>query len=178
MDEFTVPLGIVADIIGIITFVAALWLIYKTRQEYRRRLRELNEGQREGGWILSVGIGGDISGSVKHYLESANLSRYPLKNLSHDGVLDSDNYDDMLRQLLRVKDDITQSGATEVHLFYKGPVTLALAIGAIFDNWLPIKVYGFVDGQYRLDMVLNKGTVLGLKNTDIESFVRTIAEEG
>lgn len=61
MDEFTVLLGIVADIIGIITFVAALWLIYKTRQEYRRRLRELNEGQREGGWILSVGIGGDIS---------------------------------------------------------------------------------------------------------------------
>ena len=55
-----------------------------------------------------------------------------------------------------------QTGATEVHLFYKGPVTMAMAIGAVTDNWVPIKVYEYTQGAYRLNLVLEKETVKGL----------------
>ena len=39
----------------------------------------------------------------------------------------------IVKDLLKIKDQLTQVGITELHLFYKGPVTMA--IRAITDNW-------------------------------------------
>jgi hypothetical protein len=50
-----------------------------------------------------------------------------------------------------------------------GPVSLAVGIGAVFDNWVPVKVYQYVNGTYKLDLVLHKETVLSLLNITAET---------
>lgn len=88
----------------------------------------------------------------------------------------SDQYYDVLRDLLKAKGRLTEAGATELHMFYKGPVTLAMGVGAILDNWIPIKVYQYSDGTYKKDFVLEKGTVLGLLGTGLSDALETIGE--
>ncbi len=56
----------------------------------------------------------------------------------------------------------TKTGLTELHLFYKGPVSLAAGIGAVFDNWVPVHLYEFKDGTYHRALTIEKESVRGL----------------
>jgi hypothetical protein len=49
---------------------------------------------------------------------------------------------------------------TEVNIYYQGPVTFAMALGAMFDNWVPVKIYAFRDGRYHLDLALTTETFI------------------
>ena len=40
-----------------------------------------------------------------------------------------------------LKDQAMKAGATEVLLFYGGPVDLAIYVGARLQNWVPVKVF-------------------------------------
>ena len=51
---------------------------------------------------------------------------------------------------------------TELHLFYKGPVSFAAGVGAVFDNWAPVHLYEFKDGTYHKALTIEKESVRGL----------------
>jgi hypothetical protein len=44
---------------------------------------------------------------------------------------------------------------------------MATALGAITDNWVPLKVYEYSKGTYQLTCVLEKETVKGLLAGDV-----------
>jgi len=103
-----------------------------------------------------------IYGSGQTFAEMQRLAReLNLTNVTFYGFIPVEQFDQVLQEFRKVKNELTNEGATEVHLFYKGPVTLAMALGALFSDWVPIKVYAFVDGVYRLQITLDRRMVRG-----------------
>jgi len=47
----------------------------------------------------------------------------------------------------------------EILLFYGGPVTIMAPIGAIVDNWVPVKLFGLYNGKYVFQFTLNRELV-------------------
>jgi hypothetical protein len=151
----------VANLIEVGSFIFVIILFLKARAELARYLRSRRTTVSDRPWALAVGLGSDITGSVKEYLRDMRLEM-PIETYVRQGYVPSRDLYPVLRDLLKIKDKLTQVGVTEVHLFYKGPVTVAMAIGAITDNWVPIKVYEYTQGRYEMDLVLEKETVKGL----------------
>ncbi len=118
-------------------------------------------------WVppAAIGIGGDIIGQVESFLKANDLAHIPVEKHVEDGFLPAGKYYNVLSDLLKIKNRLTQAGVTEVLVFYRGPVSLAMGIGSIFDNWVPVKVYEFKEGTYHLNFVLDKETVIGLLGT-------------
>lgn len=110
---------------------------------------------------LAIGLGGSIQGAVMKCLYDHEL-QMPVKDYSIDGFITDAQFEEIIRDFNTVKAELTQQGVTEVHLFYKGPVTLAMALGSIFSNWVPLKVYSFAEGGYRLQIRFDRRTVRGL----------------
>lgn len=165
METINEWLGLAASLLQIGSFVFALftfWVLWRARRQLKQELLRLRRENTARPMALAIGLGGDIQGTVRQFLDSNGLQMIQITPYSWDGVIPEDRYHDVLRTLLKIKQNLTDRGITELYLFYKGPVTLAMGIGAIFDNWVPIKLYGYHGGTYRLEMILEKETVLGL----------------
>lgn len=154
-------LSLAANAIQVGSFIFVVVVFLRARAELARYLRSRKTTISERPWALAVGLGGEITGTVKKFLEDEGLD-IQVESYSQEGYISPDDYPRVLKDLLKIKDRLTQVGVTELHLFYKGPVTMAMAIGAITDNWVPIKVYEYTQGNYRLNLVLEKETVKGL----------------
>jgi len=131
--------------------------------------------QRRAGSValaLAIGIGGSIEGAVRTYLDANGLADIQIRELAHEGRLPPEGFYRLLGRLHEIKQEFTDLGVTEVHLFYKGPVTLAMGIGSILDNWIPVKVYELnkETGTYVFNFTLGKGAVLEV--------LREVAEAG
>ncbi len=150
-----------ANLIEIGSFVFVIILFLRARAELARYLHSRKDTLSERPWALTVGLGSDITGTVAEYLKDQGLD-IQVESYTREGYISPDDQQRILKDLLKIKDRLTQVGVTEIHLFYKGPVTMAMAIGAITDNWVPIKVYEYTQGGYRLNLVLEKETVKGL----------------
>lgn len=173
MNGFDV-LGTLANLIEVVSFIVVVILFLQARRQFQRYLKTRATAVSEQPWAIAVGIGGDIQGQVKRFLDKTGFSQMPLENYVHQGYVPPGDFYKVLRDMLRIKNKLAQGGATEVHLFYRGPVTLAMGIGSIFDNWVPVKIYEYDEGSYRLDFVLEKGTVLGLLDTDPDNTVERL----
>ncbi|MFH1097741.1 MAG: SAVED domain-containing protein [Candidatus Desantisbacteria bacterium] len=64
----------------------------------------------------------------------------PIEELSFDG-LGQHNIEEFINELSKKRQWFVAKNATEIHLFIAGPVMSATLIGAIFDNWRPVKLY-------------------------------------
>jgi hypothetical protein len=55
-------------------------------------------------------------------------------------------------------------GIRKVHLFYGGPLPVAAALGAITDNWVPVRWYAHnkKTGKYEYTFTLDVETVKGV----------------
>lgn len=167
-------IDIAANVIGVVSFLVVLGLFLQARARYRRYVKSREETLSERPWALAIGINGGIVGQVGQYLEVNKLGHIQIEEYSRAGFLPADEYYNVLADLSRIKDRLTTAGVTEVHLFYKGPVSLAMGIGSIFDNWVPVKVYDYPDGRYHLNFVLDKGTVIGLLGTGPGSTLKDV----
>ena len=154
-------LSLAANAIQVGSFIFVVIVFLRARAELARYLRSRKTTVSERPWALAIGLGSDITGTVKKYLEDEQLD-FPVEDYCREGLISPSDFPGVLKDLIKIKDRLTQVGATEVHLFYKGPVTMAMAIGAITDNWVPVKVYEYTQGAYRLNLVLEKETVKGL----------------
>ena len=157
-------LGWTANIIQILTALFAIWVFWNTRQRLKRYVERARAVGTATPAALAIGIGGSIKGTVRQYLDAHDLAGVPIEEFVYPGLLPKRKFYDVLRELHKIKQAMTDTGVTEVHLFYKGPVTLAMGIGSVFENWVPVKIYEFDHsiGGYEFDFTLGKGTVLEL----------------
>ena len=51
------------------------------------------------------------------------------------------NIHEHIERLSKIKYNFQAEGVMELHLFIKGPVMMGTIIGAIFDNWITVKLY-------------------------------------
>lgn len=65
----------------------------------------------------------------------------PVEELTMPGLNDANDIALFIAGLRRKKQAIQDAGYTEVHLFIAGPIIAGVAVGGIFDNWKPIKLY-------------------------------------
>ncbi len=150
-----------AAIVDIITVAVAAFgtiQIWYLRRTYRRRLQALAQTRSRRPVAIAVGIGGDISEAVKSYLKDQGMEDIELFTITRTGYVSAE-------EMLKVRDEFLDlkarlGAATEVHYFYKGPVPLTTALGAILDNWAPAVLYEY-DGAYRPVIYLNKQFTVG-----------------
>lgn len=110
---------------------------------------------------LTIGLGGSVQGAVMKWLYDHEL-QMPVRDYSVEGFIPPEQFGEIIREFNNIKAELTRQGVTKVHLFYKGPVTLAMALGSIFSNWVPLEVYAFSEGSYTLQMTFDRRTVRGL----------------
>jgi len=81
-----------------------------------------------------------IKNSVESYLKSQNMEM-DVQEIKMDGINsteDLENFFELLREKKRV---LTAELTTELHLFIMGPVMAGTIAGAMFDNWISVKLY-------------------------------------
>lgn len=158
------PIGNVADVLSMVTAACAIWaatFFWRARRTYRRRLRALESQRSRRPCALAVGLGGgSIEGQVRQYLADRGVTEIAILAVSRDHHVAPDEFPTIMKELVAQKQHLTEIGATEVFVFYKGPVTFAMAVGALLDNWVPAKLFNFSGGRYTLDLILDKRAVI------------------
>ena len=83
-----------------------------------------------------------IKGEVQLYLKALGkkYSNMEIMEVNIKGVF-SQNLKDFIVALSVKRNELEAVQATEVHLFFAGPVFAATLVGAMFDNWRPVKIY-------------------------------------
>ena len=115
---------------------------------------------------IAIGVGVAVKGDVDKFLKENLEEKVPLV-LSYErpGFFSREQ---LLNIIYEIRDEIrglmTVGGITEVHLFYGGPLMVAAALGAIADNWVPVKWYqrNPKTGQYEYAFTLDVETVKGI----------------
>ncbi len=165
--EIVDVIGLVSDIVGLGTFLFTALAFWRARNQLRRYLQSQQDLRLDHPAAVVVDLTGtDITQQVKAYLKEQGQDMH-LANCRHEGVT-SDNFWKIISELQRIKSDLTELDIREVHLFYKGPVTVGMAIGMLFDNWVPVHVYQFSRGRYERHAVLTKESIKGIKVSPID----------
>lgn len=150
----------VSNFIGIVTFLAAVysaWRLWRQDRQLREKISkttpkveeyaqqvELHRGvqtRKPVAFALSLIPKADsIRNSVQEFLNLQNW-KMPIEELNMDGI-QSDADRERFVNALRVKRRLfDEQGVTEIHLFFAGPVSAAVLVGAALDHWVPIKLY-------------------------------------
>jgi hypothetical protein len=166
-------IGLAADIIAIGTLLFTAAVFWQARRKLALALKTIQMRGGEAPVALAIGLGQDIHKAVEIYLQERGMSM-PVYNYTKAGVVPSSQFHSVLRDILEIKQRITSAGVKEVHLFYMGPVTLSVGLGAVLDNWAPVIVYKYANGRYEPEFVLQKETVLGLLDQAVDSGIDMI----
>jgi hypothetical protein len=153
------------QIFSVIPFLIAAWLFLTRARRYKRKMKELEQPISEKPKALTISlVGTDITGQVRQFLEGKSLKMEIESYYKPTGVTQG-NIQSLLYDILKLKRKMTDEGVTEVHLFLACPLVFATAIGAIFDNWVPVKVYHLnrETGTYQFWTSLHKGFIPGLE---------------
>ena len=155
-------LGKIANVLQILSFIFPLatgaYFLIKSRQ-LNRRLQALATTLSTRPAAIAIGLGGSIEGNVRQCLKDNSLEMEVIP-CTREGVVQPSDFPGILREIQGLKARLDEIGVTEVHVFYKGPVTFATALGAMFRNWVPVKIYAFEGGTYVLHMRLDKETII------------------
>lgn len=133
-------------IVGLITAGitgVAWWNLRAEQRKVKDRLDALAHESKGQPVAIAVGIGpkvGDISGTVKKYLDSQGL-QMQIFSIFRDGEVDEDEAYVILDEVLALRRQLNAAGPTRIHFFYGGPVALAASLGAALDNWVPTLLY-------------------------------------
>jgi len=163
----------IIQIISFIPFLIAAWLLFTRANRYKRKIKEQEEVKSEKPMALAISLAGiDIKPQVEGFLKSKGLSMPVESYYKKDGVT-KENIGKLLNDILEVKRKMTEDQVTEVHLFLACPVAFSAAVGAILDNWVPVKVYTLDrnTGTYEFWTVLHKGFIPGLRYEGIDDVV-------
>lgn len=161
-------LGNIANIIQIVSaipFLWGAWLFFRRARRYRRKTEEVGKAMSDKPMALVLALSGvDITQQVKDWLEK-NVQKMPVTTYFRPEGITQENVVHNLSEIWKLKSKLTEEGATEVHLFVMAPVALAVAVGAILDNWVRVKVYHLnrEKNQYEYWTYLHKGFIPGLE---------------
>jgi len=81
-----------------------------------------------------------IKGDVQRFLNTSGL-KMNIEELSLDGINDPNDLEIFVNQLRTKRRELEAMQATEIHAFLAGPVVAGVILGAMFDNWIPVKLY-------------------------------------
>jgi hypothetical protein len=81
-----------------------------------------------------------IKNSVQTFLD-AQRWKMPIEELNMDGINKAEDIENLVNQLNEKKRYFEDAHFTEIHLFIAGPVQAGTIIGALYDNWIPVKLY-------------------------------------
>jgi len=161
-----------ADTLGVITalpLLATSAYLLSRAQRYRRRLRQLAGVTSARSVALVVSLTGT---RIRPAVESF-CAGFPqpikLYEVQRTGILTQAEFPKVLFDLQALKNRLIDDGVSEVHLFLACPLAVACAIGALFDNWVPVKVYQFNHGQYEFWTTLHGGYVADLSYGEQET---------
>jgi len=138
-----------------------------------RRLRKLKELRPSEGAIgLAIGVGVSVTEDARLYLRShfgeepnGDLKVPLLMTYSKMGYFTKKELLDIIKEIRdKIRRLMIVGGVREVHLFYGGPLSVAAALGAIVDNWVPVKWYAHSKstGEYEYFFTLDVETIKGL----------------
>lgn len=152
-------IGRIDNVLGIGTFIAAAYAAYRLWQQNRkfhRQARESkqsvnlqqyitnNEGvQSEKPVAFALALtpnNPSIKPQVERFLKIKQWEM-PIKELAMAGIEDANDLQQLVDDLQEKKRLFQLEGYTELHLFLNGPVAAGVIIGALFDNWIPVKIY-------------------------------------
>ena len=158
LSIFEQPLALITNIIAVVSAGYVIISIINKGLRYRRRKKLLKfTPSAKGSVAISIGVGLDPTEAVKGFL-AANSPDIPL--IMAYSKLGNFSGEELLQIFEEIKSDffdLMQKGdISEILLFYGGPVTLMAPIGAIVDNWVPVKLFGREEGKYIFQFTLNK----------------------
>jgi hypothetical protein len=81
-----------------------------------------------------------VKHSVQTFLDHKRW-KMPISELNMEGINNVEDMEEFLTKLLIKKREFEAAGHTEVHLFIAAPMPACVQVGAVFDNWLPVKLY-------------------------------------
>ncbi len=146
-------------LIGIATFVFSIiiWFIVKKQQkrinrlayttppitDYKAMFDSFQAVQTDNPYALCISLlpnTDSIKDQVKGFLIANKIKVKDILEIKMDGI-NTENISEYIQKLREVRrGDL--SNATEVRLFIAGPVQAGTIAGAVFDNWIPVLLYG------------------------------------
>jgi CBASS immunity sensor of nucleotide second messenger signals len=172
-------IGNIANILQIITAIpvflaAAYYILYRRR--INKAIADLNRGGGQKPAALAVDCkGGSILVQTRDYLRQQDINIQPsmIQEYLRKSVT-PETAQTYLRELREVRDRMIGEGVTELHLFFRGPIALAIGVGAIFDSVFPVHVYQFAQTPetsqppYEYWMTLHQGEIAGMPPSRVE----------
>jgi hypothetical protein len=157
-----------ANLVTVGVFVAGFLFSYCVRRPYRwiKRKILIRKSPSSNAVAIVVGIGGklDPKPPAEEYLNK-HCPKVPiLVEYRKPGFLSPDEIIGAVENVRDAVADLQSSRRyiSEVLLFYAGPISVALAIGAMFANWVPVRVFQFNDGKYSVQYILNRSLIKGV----------------
>lgn len=122
------------------------------------------DGSSKNPKALAVCFGGSIKKPVEDYLKGKYKHPIPVVEYSTADEVTVHNIHKHMECLSKIKYDFQTEGVMELHLFIRGPVMMGTLIGAIFDNWVIVKLYhNNRSGEYEEWAVLHTAKTLNLE---------------
>ncbi|GIX48035.1 MAG: hypothetical protein KatS3mg131_2246 [Candidatus Tectimicrobiota bacterium] len=165
-------IGHLADLLGIVSAVpflgTAAYFLSRARR-LRRHLRQLEGITSARPAALAVSLAGTrIRPAVEDFCAGLGPGMRIYEVQRARGLTPAE-VPRLLLELQGLKNRLQDEGVSEVHLFLSCPLAVACAIGALFDNWVPVKVYQFNQGRYEFWTTLHGGYVAGLARQEEEA---------
>lgn len=136
----------VTSLMEIVTFAFFVFtgaMIFTRSYRYRRRnTKVLQTGKRlQVALAVSLKPNENIKGHVDSFLKSGQM-KMELFEIDAQGVSLA-TLPKLRRSFVAKKHEMMDCGVGEVHLFYEGPVSAALFLADVLNNWVPVYVYHF-----------------------------------
>lgn len=155
------------NLIGLLGYPATIYLWLRERSRYQRLRRLIAFRPAEGAVAVIIGIGvPSVKADAEKFMRQQFESPLPVV-LAYEkqGFFSREQLLDIIHEVRdRVRELMVAGGIREVHLFYGGPLAVAAALGAIADNWVPVRWYNHnkKTGQYEYLFTLDVETVKGI----------------
>lgn len=138
-------------------FSIIIWFIVKKQQkritrlaystsplsDYQTMFESFKAVQTDNAYALCISLlpnTDSIKNLVKSYLQGNKLRVKDIIEIKMDGIA-SDNMMEYIKKLREVRRGAL-ADATELRLFIAGPVQAGTIAGSVFDNWIPVLLYG------------------------------------
>ena len=170
LDRVSIVLSY-AVVLSILAFVFNVF-------RYRRKRKELIEIEGKTALpkalCLSFG-GGSIKLAVSDYLKETYPDRKIAVSEYKGDEVTPQNVHKHEEEIRKLKERYQSKGVTELHLFMKGPLGLALAVGAIFDNWVAVKIYqNNREGSYEPWTALHHAKAVPIADIFAEKIIQAV----
>jgi hypothetical protein len=158
-NDFWTWFGRADNFFGVAAAGFAAYAAFRLRQQNRRyielagqsprvenfeQLLKLHEGVKSSApvaFALSIIPSSDsIKGSVELFLRAQGW-KMPVVELNMNGINNASELEAFVNALREKRRYFEAAGFTELHLFIAGPVQAGTIIGAIYRNWIPVKLY-------------------------------------